>query len=113
MNLNFSKINVLVIGDIMLDKYIYGSSNRISPEAPVPIFLLDHDKGIYQLRPYSSKQLRAERLRRRSFNLALTTQMCSLSQDKKFCAEGLEKQLLRILFSLDQNIHSIKLKRDQ
>ncbi len=37
MNLNFSKINVLVIGDIMLDKYIYGSSNRISPEAPVPV----------------------------------------------------------------------------
>ena len=68
------------------------------------IDLLDHDKGIYQLRPYSSKQLRAERLRRRSFNLALTTQMYSLSQDKKFCAEGLEKQLLRILFSLDQNI---------
>ncbi len=29
---------VLVIGDLMLDRYWYGSVNRISPEAPVPIF---------------------------------------------------------------------------
>lgn len=27
----------LVIGDVMLDRYIYGSVNRISPEAPIPI----------------------------------------------------------------------------
>ena len=37
MNLNFSKINVLLIGDFMIDYYIYGNSNRKSPEAPVPI----------------------------------------------------------------------------
>jgi rfaE bifunctional protein kinase chain/domain len=29
--------NILVIGDIMLDHYIYGNCNRISPEAPVPV----------------------------------------------------------------------------
>ena len=28
---------VLVVGDIMLDKYFYGEVSRISPEAPVPI----------------------------------------------------------------------------
>ena len=28
---------VLVIGDIIIDKYIYGSSSRLSPEAPVPV----------------------------------------------------------------------------
>ena len=28
---------VLVIGDIILDKYIYGTSTRLSPEAPVPV----------------------------------------------------------------------------
>ena len=28
---------VLVIGDIIIDKYIYGTSTRISPEAPVPV----------------------------------------------------------------------------
>ncbi|MGD2072716.1 MAG: PfkB family carbohydrate kinase [Candidatus Thorarchaeota archaeon] len=30
-------VNVLVVGDIMLDKYIIGEVERISPEAPVPI----------------------------------------------------------------------------
>jgi D-beta-D-heptose 7-phosphate kinase / D-beta-D-heptose 1-phosphate adenosyltransferase len=28
---------VLVVGDIILDQYIYGETNRISPEAPVPV----------------------------------------------------------------------------
>lgn len=31
------KIKVLVVGDIMLDKYISGSVERVSPEAPIPI----------------------------------------------------------------------------
>jgi len=30
-------VNILVIGDIMLDTYIVGEVNRISPEAPVPV----------------------------------------------------------------------------
>ncbi|MCF7861960.1 D-glycero-beta-D-manno-heptose-7-phosphate kinase [Candidatus Woesearchaeota archaeon] len=34
---SFSKKKVCVIGDLMLDKYIYGTVNRISPEAPVPV----------------------------------------------------------------------------
>ena len=33
----FEKIKILVIGDIMLDRYIWGNVYRISPEAPVPI----------------------------------------------------------------------------
>ncbi len=33
----FSKLRVLVIGDIMLDRYIFGTASRISPEAPVPV----------------------------------------------------------------------------
>lgn len=34
---NFNKCNIVVIGDYMLDRYIYGKINRISPEASVPI----------------------------------------------------------------------------
>ena len=34
---SFSKKNFLVIGDIMLDTYVFGTINRISPEAPVPV----------------------------------------------------------------------------
>ncbi len=29
--------NVLIIGDVMLDRYHFGSVSRISPEAPVPV----------------------------------------------------------------------------
>lgn len=34
---NFSQSRVLVIGDVMLDRYWHGSTSRISPEAPVPV----------------------------------------------------------------------------
>jgi len=34
---NLSKANVLVVGDIMLDRYWIGDTKRMSPEAPVPI----------------------------------------------------------------------------
>ena len=33
----FSQVRVLVIGDLMLDRYIWGQVERISPEAPVPV----------------------------------------------------------------------------
>ncbi len=33
----FNDLTILVIGDVMLDSYIWGSVDRISPEAPVPI----------------------------------------------------------------------------
>ncbi len=36
-----SKQHALVIGDVMLDRYLIGSVGRISPEAPVPIVLLN------------------------------------------------------------------------
>lgn len=38
MNLpDFSKARVLIVGDVMLDQYWHGNTQRISPEAPVPI----------------------------------------------------------------------------
>jgi len=43
MNLDFSDIKVLLIGDLMIDHYIIGKSNRISPEAPVPVVIPEKD----------------------------------------------------------------------
>ena len=40
----FSQVKALVIGDIMLDRFIYGKVVRISPEAPVPIFQQKKEK---------------------------------------------------------------------
>ena len=34
---DFSRARLLVIGDLMLDRYWQGETARISPEAPVPI----------------------------------------------------------------------------
>ncbi|MGL5991071.1 MAG: bifunctional D-glycero-beta-D-manno-heptose-7-phosphate kinase/D-glycero-beta-D-manno-heptose 1-phosphate adenylyltransferase HldE [Plesiomonas sp.] len=34
---DYSRAGVLVVGDIMLDRYWHGATNRISPEAPVPV----------------------------------------------------------------------------
>ena len=34
---DFSRTNVVVAGDVMLDRYLFGSTGRISPEAPVPV----------------------------------------------------------------------------
>lgn len=33
----FNSLNVLIIGDVMIDSYIWGKIERISPEAPVPV----------------------------------------------------------------------------
>ena len=35
--LDFSNLNVLIVGDVMVDFYLFGEVNRISPEAPVPV----------------------------------------------------------------------------
>ena len=37
-----SKARVLVVGDVMLDRYWFGDVTRISPEAPVPVVKIDH-----------------------------------------------------------------------
>ena len=33
----FSKKSIIVVGDLMLDRYVWGTVDRISPEAPVPV----------------------------------------------------------------------------
>lgn len=41
----FSSLNVLIIGDIMIDAYYWGKVNRISPEAPVPIIEVEKNES--------------------------------------------------------------------
>ena len=33
----FDQVNIMVIGDLILDQYIWGEVSRISPEAPIPV----------------------------------------------------------------------------
>lgn len=37
------RVRVLVVGDVMLDHYIWGDATRISPEAPVPVVQVDRE----------------------------------------------------------------------
>jgi len=39
----FNEKKILVIGDIMLDKHLYGHVSRISPEAPVPVLKVERE----------------------------------------------------------------------
>lgn len=41
----FSDIKTLVVGDVMLDRYWFGSVDRISPEAPVPVLAVKREES--------------------------------------------------------------------
>ena len=42
----FASARVLIIGDIMMDEYLMGDAERISPEAPVPVVLVENEKRL-------------------------------------------------------------------
>lgn len=42
-DLSFQNSHVLCLGDILLDRFVYGAVHRISPEAPVPVLKINRD----------------------------------------------------------------------
>lgn len=42
----FSQVRVLCVGDVMVDRFVSGSVSRISPESPVPIFLIGESRRV-------------------------------------------------------------------
>lgn len=44
--MDFSRTTILCLGDLMLDRYAYCETERISPEAPVPVLLLKRTQGM-------------------------------------------------------------------
>lgn len=40
----FENVHILVVGDVMLDRYWFGNVERISPEAPVPVITVEHSE---------------------------------------------------------------------
>lgn len=43
--MNFSSLHILVVGDVMIDRYLDGRVERISPEAPVPVMRLGEEEN--------------------------------------------------------------------
>ena len=42
---NFNKLQVLIVGDVMVDAYVWGRASRLSPEAPVPVVNVDRTEN--------------------------------------------------------------------
>ncbi len=42
----FSKVEILVLGDVVLDEYLWGDVDRVSPEAPVPVVHLRDESTV-------------------------------------------------------------------
>ena len=40
----FSSRRITVVGDVMLDRFLIGRVSRMSPEAPVPVVVFDHEE---------------------------------------------------------------------
>lgn len=68
----FSKLHIAVIGDVILDEYIQGHINRLSPEAPVPV--LDFQKR--EFRPGGAANVALN-----LFNLGVRTSLVSVIGD--------------------------------
>ncbi len=73
------KTRVLVVGDVMLDQFIWGGVSRISPEAPVPV--VDFRAGELHARRRGQRRAQSgfARTRRRNFSArsAMTTPAAS------------------------------------
>jgi D-beta-D-heptose 7-phosphate kinase/D-beta-D-heptose 1-phosphate adenosyltransferase len=42
----FAHARILCVGDVMLDHFVYGAVERISPEAPIPVLRISHETGM-------------------------------------------------------------------
>ena len=60
-----SRARVLVVGDAMLDRYLYGFVQRISPEAPIPIVAVEREVTMPGRRRQRDAQPHRPRRRRR------------------------------------------------
>ncbi len=43
---SFDTTSILVVGDVMLDQFIYGNAGRISPEAPIPVLAITDERSM-------------------------------------------------------------------
>jgi D-beta-D-heptose 7-phosphate kinase/D-beta-D-heptose 1-phosphate adenosyltransferase len=46
MHFDFRHLRVVVVGDVIVDRYVEGAVHRVSPEAPVPVLLAQHERDV-------------------------------------------------------------------
>ena len=97
----FKKSNILVIGDAMLDKYTFGHTNRISPEAPVPV--LKVEKEI--LKPGGAANVASN-----ISSLGLKTSLVSevgIDENGKALRKIIKSQKINLISKSDKNYNTI------
>ena len=89
----FSELTVLIIGDVMMDTYLWGHVERISPEAPVPIVSVTKKEN--RLGGAANVALNVQSLGARPIICAVIgddqegTEFLKLLEDQKLSAEGI------------------------
>lgn len=95
--LDFSNVKIAVVGDCMLDIYHYGHINRISPEAPIPIFLLNNEEPEYRLGGACNTALNLSKLGVQTTLYGFTGNDMASSYMETYLAENnIKNRLLRL-----------------
>ena len=88
-----TKARILVVGDVMLDQFIWGSVSRISPEAPVPVVDFSHESSMPGGAANVARNLSALRTNTELFSVvgrdAAGTQLQSLLKEQRVGCGGL------------------------
>lgn len=96
---DFNSLNILIVGDVMLDSYIWGVVDRISPEAPVPI--VNVKKRDVRLGGAANVALNIQALGATPFMVALYgdddagKRLQQIVKDQKLSSEGLVVSVTR------------------
>jgi rfaE bifunctional protein kinase chain/domain len=97
---SFNKLKVLIIGDVMVDAYIWGRVDRISPEAPVPVVQVN--KREKRLGGAANVALNIQAMGARPLLCAVIGQdangddFCSLLQQRQISDEGIVRSPQRM-----------------
>ena len=81
----FEQMTVLVIGDVMIDSYVWGDVNRISPEAPVPIVSVQRNEQ--RLGGAANVALNVQALGAKPILCSVIGQDANADQLRRLCAE--------------------------
>lgn len=96
----FNGLNVLVIGDVMLDSYVFGRVDRISPEAPVPVVVANRRE--FRLGGAGNVLLNVQALGARAIACSVVGQdsygdeLCKHLEEKGLTTEGMIRSPHRI-----------------
>jgi len=113
----FSSLKVGVIGDVMLDTYMWGSVDRVSPEAPVPIVSLKNKE--HRIGGAGNVALNVQSLGAKPFILSVTgedddanqlnTLLISQNINTNYCIRSKERITTNKTRVISRNQHMMRL----